>query len=92
MKVSAGDIVCLNILADVVAEVTKYIGRGSSGAYTADPTPRALDAPSNMWSQARIPRLDRKDDCYLCRVVVMSILTDTQYLHSPPTRAVAFLQ
>ena len=27
MKVSAGDIVRLNIPADVVAEVTKYIGR-----------------------------------------------------------------
>ena len=30
------------------------------------------------------PRLDRKDDCYLCPVVVMSIVSDTQYLHSPP--------
>ena len=35
MKNSARDIVCLNIPADVVAEVTKYIGRGSSGTYTA---------------------------------------------------------
>ena len=48
MKVSAGDIVCLNIPTDVVTEVTKYIGRGSSGTYTVDPTSRALDAPSNM--------------------------------------------
>ena len=48
MKVSTGDIVCLNIPADVVAEIMKYIGRGSSGVYTVDPTSRALDAPSNM--------------------------------------------
>jgi hypothetical protein len=33
MKVSARDIVCLNIPADIVAEVTKYIGCGSSGTY-----------------------------------------------------------
>ena len=42
MKVSAGDIVRLNIPADVVAEVTKYIGCGSSGAYKADPMSRTL--------------------------------------------------
>ena len=85
MKVSAGDIVRLNIPADVVAEFTKYIGRDSSGTYTADPTLRAPDAPSNMPSQVWISRLDCEDHGYFCPVVVMSILLDMQYLHSPPS-------
>ena len=55
MKVSAGNIFRLNIPADVVAEVTKYIGPGSSGRYTADPTMRAINTPLNMWWELWIP-------------------------------------
>ena len=92
MKVSAGDIVRLNIPADVVTEVTKYIGRGSSGTYTADPTSRAINTPSNMRWESWIPRLNCKDHGNFRPVVVVSVLTDTQHLHSPPTRAVTFFQ
>ena len=92
MKVCAGDIVRLNIPADVIAEVTKYIGRGSSGTYTADPTSRAINTPSNMWWESWIPWLNCEDHGNFRPVVVVSVLTDTQHLHSPPTRAVTFFQ
>ncbi len=45
-----------------------------------------------MWSQGRIPRLDCKNDGNLHPMVIVSFLTDTQYLQSPPPHAVAFLQ
>ncbi len=92
MQVGAGDIVCLNIPADIVAEVAKDIGGCSNGTYTSNPLSRVLDTISNMWSQAWIPRLDRKDASNLCTMVVVSVFLDTQYLHSPPPHAVAFLQ
>ena len=92
MKVSARDIVRLNILADVVAEVTKYIGRGSSGTYTADPKSRAINTPSNMRWELWTPRLNCKDHGNYRPVVIVSVLTDMQHLHSPPTRAVTFFQ
>ena len=92
MKVSAGDIVRLNIPADVVAEVTKYIVRGSSGTYTADPTSRVINTPSNMRWESWIPRLNCEDHGNFRPVVVVSILMDTQHLHSPPTRAITFFQ
>jgi hypothetical protein len=50
MKVCAWDIVRLNIRAHVVAKITEYIGGGTNGAYTSNPTSRALYTPSNMWS------------------------------------------
>ena len=92
MEVSAGDIVRLNIPADVVAEVTKYIGRGSSGTYTADPTSRAINTPSNMRRESWIPWLNGKDHGYFHTVMVVSVLTDTQHLHGPPPRAITFFQ
>jgi hypothetical protein len=65
MEISDKDIVCLDIPADVVAEVAKDVCCGSNVVYTLDPTSRALDTPSSMLSQAWISRLNRKDDGYL---------------------------
>ena len=92
MEISARNSVCLNIRAHVVTEITEYIGGGTNVAYTPDPASRTLNTPSNMWRQSRIPRLDCKDDSDLCPVVVMPVLSDTQYLYSPPPCAVALLQ
>jgi hypothetical protein len=88
MEISDGDIVCLDIPADVNAEVTKDVCRGSNVVYTSDPTSRAMDTPSSMRSQAWISRLNCKDDGYLCPVVVVSVFLDTQHLHGPSPRAV----
>jgi hypothetical protein len=90
MKVGAGDIVQLEIPAHVVAEVAKVIGRGSNGEYTLNSTSRVLHTPSNMWSQARIPWLDCKDDGHLHPMVVVFVLSDMQYLHSSPPRQLHF--
>jgi hypothetical protein len=87
MQVGAGDIVHLNILADVVAEIAKLLVVVQNGVYTSNLTSRALTTPSNMWSQACIPRLDCKYDGNLCTMVVVPIFLDTQYLHSPPPLA-----
>ena len=92
MEICAGDIVRLNIRAHVVAKVAEYIGGSTNGTYTSNPTSRALDTPSNMWSQGRIPWLDCKDDGYLDTVVVMPVLSDAQHLHGPSPRAVASLK
>ncbi len=53
---------------------------------------RTIKAPSNMWKQGRIPRLDCEADGYLDTVVVMPILSDAQHLHGPSPRAVASLK
>ena len=92
MEVSAGDIVRLNIPADVVSEVMKYIGSGSSCTYTVlDPTKRAINTPSNMRRESWIPRLDGKDHGHFCTgMVVVSVLMNAQHLHGPPPRAVTF--
>ena len=74
MKVSAGDIVCLNIPADVVTEITKYIGCGSSGTYTAYPTLRAINTSLNMRWESWISRLNCEDHSNFRPVVVVSIL------------------
>ncbi len=88
MEISDGDIVCLNILADVVAEVVKDICHGSNVVYTLDPTLRALDTPLSMRSQAWISWLNHKDDGYLCPVEVVPVFFDTQHLHGPSPHAV----
>ena len=48
MQVGAGDMARLDIPSEVVAEVAKDIICGSNGAYTFNPTSRAINAPSNM--------------------------------------------
>ena len=91
MEISVGDIVCLNICAHIVAKVVEYVGGGANGMQTLDPALRTLKAPSNMWRQGRIPRLDCEDDSYLDTVVVMPVLLDAQHLHSPSPHMVASL-
>ena len=89
MKVSAGDIVRLNIPADIIAKISKDIDCCSNSTPASDPSSRSLNATTNMWSQGRIPRLYRKDhDCNFYTVVVVSILTDTMHLCGPSPRAV----
>ena len=88
MKVGAGDIVRLNIPADIIAKVSEDINYCSNSTPALDPSSRSLNASSNMWSQGRIPRLYRKDDCNFYTVVVVSILTDTMHLCGPSPRAV----
>ena len=51
-----------------------------------------IKAPSNMWKQGRIPRLDGEDDGHLDAVVVMPVLTNVQHLHSSSPCAVASLK
>ena len=92
MEVSAGDIVRLNIPADVVTEVTEDIGSGTNVSYTTDPSSRVINTPSNMWREPWIPWLDCKDHCYLYPVVIVPILPNAQHLHCPPPRAVTFFQ
>ena len=88
MKVSAGDIVRLNIPADIVAEILKDIDCSSNNTPASDPSSRSLNATTNMWSQGWIPRLYRKDDCNFNTVVIVSVLSDSMHLCSPSPRAV----
>ena len=92
MEISARNIVRLNIRAHVVTEITEYVGGGTNVAYTPDPASRTFNTPSNMWRQCRIPRLDCKDDSNLRPMMVMPVLSDSLYLHSPPPCVGAFLQ
>jgi hypothetical protein len=92
MKISARDIVCLNIAAHVVAEVAEYVGGSTNGTQTPNPASRTLNAPSNMCRQSRIPWLDGEDVGHLDAVVVMPVLTDAQHLHGPSPCAVASLK
>jgi hypothetical protein len=62
----------------------KKFGLGSNGAYAPNTMLWVLDAPLNIWSQGWIPRLDCEDDGNLCPVAVVSVLTNMQYLQSPP--------
>jgi hypothetical protein len=52
MQVGAGDMVRLDIPADIVTEVAKVLV-----VVPMAHTLRVLNAPSNMWSQARTPGL-----------------------------------
>jgi hypothetical protein len=88
MEIGAGDIVRLNIRANVVAKIPKDIGGGANGMQLSDPALRMLDTSANMCRQGRIPRLDGKDDSHLNAVVVVPVLTDMMYHYSPPPCAV----
>jgi hypothetical protein len=88
MKVSAGDIVHLDIPADIITKISKDIDCCSNSTPASDPSSRSLNATMNMWSQGRIPRLYRKDDCNFNTVVVVPILTDTMHLCGPSPHAV----
>jgi hypothetical protein len=90
VKVRACDIVCLNIVANVVAKITESIGGCANGAQTSDPTLRVLNTSTNIWRKSWVPWHDCKDDSDLRAVVVVSILSDKMYLYSPPPRAIAF--
>ncbi len=92
MEIGAGDIVCLNIPAHIVAKVAEYVGGSANGTQTSDPVSRMLNTSTNMCRQSRIPRLNGKDDGHLDAVVVVPVLTDTMYHYGPPPSAVALFQ
>ena len=92
MEIGAWDIVHLNIHANVVAKIPKDIGGSANSMQTSDPASRTLKAPSNIRRQGRIPRLDCKDDSYLCAMMIMPVLLDVQQLHGPSPHAVASLE
>ncbi len=71
MEIGAGDIVRLNIHANVVTKIPKDIGGGANGTQTSDPASRMPDTSTNMCRQAWIPRLDGDDDSHLISLPAM---------------------
>ncbi len=92
VKVSAWDIVRLNIAANIITKIMENIGGGANGTQTSDPMLRALNASSSIWRKSWIPWLDCKDDSDLCAMVAVSVFFDTMYLHGPPQRVIAFFK
>jgi hypothetical protein len=92
VKVSARDIVCLNIAANIITKITENIGVCANGVQTCDPTLRVLNTSMSIWRKSWVPWLDCKDDSDPCAVVVVSIFSDTMYLYGLPPHAIAFFK
>jgi hypothetical protein len=88
VPISAGDIVCLSIPADVVTEVTKDVGHGSYGVLALNPLSKPPDTSTSIRRQSRILGLYCKDDCYFCTVMVVPIHLHMQHLHGPSPHVV----
>jgi hypothetical protein len=84
VEVSAWDIVCLNIPANIITKIAKNIAGGTNCAYTFDPASRTFNTLLSMWWQVRISWLDIKDDSHLHAMMIMPIHSDVHHLHSPP--------
>jgi hypothetical protein len=84
VEVGAWDIVCLNIIANIIMKITENVGGGANGTQTSDPMSRVLNTPTSAWRKSWIPLLECKDKSGFCTVVVMSAFSDTISLHGPP--------
>jgi hypothetical protein len=91
VKVSACDIVCLNIAANVIKKYTENIGGSANGAQKSDPMSRVLNTSTSIWRKSWVP-WHNHNDSDLCAMVVVSILSDTMDLHSPSPHAIAFFK
>jgi hypothetical protein len=92
VKVRAWGIVRLNIAANIITKITENIGGCANLAQTSDPMLRVLNTSTSIQRKSWVPWLNCKDDSDLCAVVVVSILSDTMYLHGLSPHAIAFFK
>ena len=81
----------LNLRANVIAEITENVGCCPTAMHTPNPTPRALNTPTDVRRKPWIPRFDCEEDRDLCTKMVVPIFTHPKNTQCPSPRAVALL-
>ena len=77
--------------ANVVAEITENVDYCPTALDTPNPTPRALNTPTDVRRKPWIPRFDCEEDRDLCTKMVVPIFTHPKNPQCPPPRVVALL-
>ena len=81
----------LYLRANVVAEITENVDCCPTALDTPNPTPRALNTPTDVRRKPWIPRFDCEEDRDLCTKMVVPIFTHPKNTQCPSPRAVALL-
>ena len=81
----------LYLRANVVAKITENVDCCPTALDTPNPTPRALNTPTDVRRKPWIPRFDCEEDRDLCTKMVVPIFTHPKNTQCPSPRAVALL-
>ena len=82
--VGYGDAVDLNIITNVLAEISKRIVGCTHVPHTPNPLLRIIDTAVHMLRKSRITRYDCKQDGELFAVLVVAIFPHPKQLQRPP--------